>query len=54
MHSMICIKKSIKLAKLVSLSKKTISNLEKKILKSNQEYENLRSEVKTLKSIDKN
>jgi len=45
-------KESIKLAKLVSFSKKTISNLEKEILKLNEELENLRTEVKTLKPID--
>jgi len=47
-------KESIKLAKLVSFSKKTISNLEKEILKLNVDLENLKFEVKTLKSIDKN
>jgi len=46
-------KESIKLAKLVSYSKKTISTLEKEILKLNVELENLKSEVKTLKSVDK-
>jgi len=44
----------IKLAKLVSYSKKTISNLEKEILKLNVELENLKFEIKTLKSVDKN
>ena len=39
-------KESIKLAKLVSFSKKTISNLEKEILKLNVKLENLKSEVK--------
>jgi len=33
---------------------KIISNLKKEIFKLNEELENLRSEVKTLKSIDKN
>ena len=47
-------KESIKLAKLVSFSKKTISNLEKEVLKLNEELENLRTEVKTLKPIDTN
>jgi len=46
-------KESIKLAKLVSYSKKTISSLEKEILKLNVELENLKYEVKTLKSVDK-
>ena len=45
---------SIKLAKLVSFSKKNISSLEKEILKLNVELENLKSEVKILKSVDKN
>jgi len=47
-------KESIKLAKLVSYSKKTISSLEKDILKLNVELENLKFEVKTLRSVDKN
>jgi len=47
-------KESIKLVKLVSYSKKTISNLENEILKLNVELENLKSEVKTIKSVDKN
>jgi len=47
-------KESVKLAKLVSFSKKTISNLEKEVLKLNEELENLRTEVKTLKPIDTN
>ena len=47
-------KESVKLAKLVSFSKKTISNLEKEVLKLNVELENLKSEVKTLKPIDTN
>lgn len=47
-------KESIKLAKLVTFSKKTISNLEKKVLKLNEELENLKTEVKTLRSIDTN
>ena len=47
-------KESVKLAKLVSYSKKTISSLEKEILKLNVELENLKSEVKILKSVDKN
>ena len=47
-------KESIKIFKLVSCFKKTISNLEKEILKLILELENLKSEVKTLKSIDKN
>ena len=47
-------KESIKLAKLVSFSKKTISNLENEVLKLNEELENLRTEVKTLKPIDTN
>ena len=47
-------KESIKLAKLVSYSKKTISSLEKEILKLNVELENHNSEVKTLRSVDKN
>ncbi|KAL5179733.1 hypothetical protein HKD37_01G000988 [Glycine soja] len=46
-------KESVKLAKLVSYSKKTISNLEKEIMKLNVELENLKSEVKILKSVDK-
>jgi len=44
----------VKLAKLVSYSKKTISSLEKEILKLNVKLENLKSEVKILKSVDKN
>jgi len=47
-------KESVKLAKLVSFSKKTISNLEKEVLKLNVELENLKSEVKALKPIDTN
>jgi len=47
-------KEFIKLSKLVSFSKKTISNLEKEILKLNVKLENLKSEVKRLKLIDKN
>ena len=47
-------KESVKLAKLVSFSKKTISNLEKEVLKLNVELENLKSKVKTLKPIDTN
>ena len=47
-------KESIKLAKLVSYSKKTISSLENEIFKLNVELENLKSEVKTLRSVDKN
>jgi len=47
-------KESIKLAKLVSFSKKNISNLEKEVLKLNKELESLRIEVKTLKPIDTN
>ena len=47
-------KESIKLAKLVSFSKKTISNLEKEVLKLNEELENLRTEIKTLKPINTN
>jgi len=47
-------KESVKLAKLVSFSKKNISNLEKEVLKLNKELENLRTEVKTLKPIDTN
>jgi len=35
-------KESVKLAKLVSSSKKTISNLEKEVLKLNEELENLK------------
>jgi len=45
---------SVKLAKLVSYSKKNISSLEKEILKLNLELENLKFEVKILKSVDKN
>jgi len=40
--------------KLVSVSKKTISNLEKEVMKLNIELENLKIEVKTLKQIDTN
>jgi len=47
-------KESVKLARLVSFSKKTISNLEKKVMKLNIELENLKTEVKTLKQIDTN
>jgi len=47
-------KESVKLAKLVSFSKKNISILEKEILKLNEELENLKSEVKPSKSVDKN
>ena len=47
-------KESVKLAKLVSFSTKTISNLEKEVLKLNEELEDLRTEVKTLKQIDTN
>ena len=47
-------KESVKLAKLVSFSNKTISNLEKEVLKLNEELENLKIEVKTLKPIDTN
>ena len=47
-------KESVKLAKLVSFSKKTISNLEKEVLKLNEKLENLKTEVKTLRSIDTN
>jgi len=47
-------KESVKLAKLVLYSKKTISSLEKEILKLNVGLENLKSEVKILKSVDKN
>ena len=47
-------KESVKLAKLVSYSKKTISSLEKENLKLNVELENLKSEVKTSKLVDKN
>ena len=47
-------KESAKLAKLVSYSKETISSLEKEILKLNLELENPKSEVKILKSVDKN
>ena len=47
-------KESVKLAKLVSFSKKTISNLEKEVLKLNEELENLRTEIKTLKPINTN
>jgi len=46
-------KESVKLAKLVSYFKKTISSLEKENLKLNVELENLKSEVKILKSVDK-
>ena len=46
-------KESVKLAKLVSSSKKTISNLEKEVLKLNEELENLKTEVITLRSTDK-
>ncbi|KHN02826.1 hypothetical protein glysoja_043633, partial [Glycine soja] len=47
-------KESIILAKLVSFSRKTISNLENEVLKLNEELENLRTKVKTLKPIDTN
>ena len=47
-------KESVKVAKLLSFSKKTISNLEKEVFKFNVELEKLKSEVKTLKSIDTN
>ena len=47
-------KESVKLAKLVSISKITISNLEKKVMKLNIELENLKTEDKTLKQIDTN
>jgi len=47
-------KESVKLAKIVSYSKKTISSLENEILKLNLDLENLKSEVKILKSVDKN
>ena len=47
-------KESVKLAKLVSFSKKTISNLEKEVLKLNVKLENLKIEVKTLKPIHTN
>jgi len=50
MHSMIC----ENLSNLPLYSKKTISNLEKENLKLNVELENLKYEIKTLKSIDKN
>jgi len=44
----------VKLAKLFSYSKKTISSLEKENLKLNIELENLKFEVKIFKSVDKN
>jgi len=47
-------KESVKLAKLVSFSKKTISYFEKEVLKLNEELENLIIEVKTVKPIDTN
>jgi len=47
-------KEFVKLAKLVSYSKKTILSLEKEILKLNVELENHKFEVKVLKSVDKN
>jgi len=47
-------KESVKLAKLVSFSKKTIWNLENEVLKLNEELENLRIEVKILKPNDTN
>ena len=47
-------KESVKLIKVVSFSKKTISNLENEVLKLNVELENLKSKVKTLKPIDTN
>jgi len=47
-------KESIKLAKLVSYSKKTIASLENGILKLNVEFENRKFEIKTLRSVDKN
>ena len=45
-------KESIKLAKLVSSSKKTISDLGKEVSKLNKELENLKTEVITLRSND--
>jgi len=45
---------SVNLAKLVSFSKKSISNLEKEVLKLNEELENLKTKVTTLKLIDTN
>ena len=46
-------KESIKLAKLVSSSKKTISNLENEISKLNKELDHLRTEVSISKSNEK-
>ena len=46
-------RKSIKLAKLVSFSKKTISDLEKEISKLNKELDHLKTEVSISKSNDK-
>ena len=55
MHFMTCIKNQSNFPnKLVSVSKKTISNLEKEVMKLNIELENHKIEVKTLKQIDKN
>jgi len=47
-------KESVKLAKLVSFSKRTISNFEKHVLKLNLELKDLQIEVKTLKPMDIN
>ena len=46
-------RKSIKLAKLVSSSKKTISDLEKEISKLNKELDHLKTELSISKSNDK-
>ena len=46
-------RESIKLAKLVSSSKKTISNLENEILKLNKELDHLKIEIPISKSNDK-
>ena len=46
-------KESIKLAKLVSSSKKTISNLENEILKLNKELDHFRNEVSISKPNEK-